>query len=169
MLIRQEISTDYERVCDLVKRAFETAEHCDGNEQDLVAALRKSTAFLPELSLVAEADGKIVGHILFTKVTIDNSEELALAPLAVLPEYQRQGIGSALIQKGHEIARQLGFHYSIVLGSENYYPKMGYVPAVQYQIFAPFEVSPENFMAYRLCKEDYPISGTVRYAAEFGI
>lgn len=167
--IRQENKNDYEEIYNVVKTAFETAEHSDGNEQDLVVALRNSDSFIPELSLVAKKDNKIVGHILFTKVKIGNHEELALAPLAVLPEYQKQGIGSKLIQQGHKIAKELGYHYSIVLGSETYYPKFGYVPAIQYGIKAPFEVSNENFMAIKLNDTDAEIKGTVQYAKEFGI
>ena len=167
--IRQENKNDYEEIYSVVKTAFETAEHSDGNEQDLVVALRNSDSFIPELSLVAIKDDKIVGYILFTKIEIGNCEELALAPLAVLPEYQKQGIGSKLVQQGHKIAKELGYHYSIVLGSETYYPKFGYVPAIQYGIKAPFEVSNENFMAIKLNDTDIEIKGTVRYAKEFGI
>ena len=167
--IRQENKNDYEEIYNVVKTAFETAEHSDGNEQDLVVALRNSDSFIPELSLVAIKDNKIVGHILFTKIKIGNHEELALAPLAVLPEYQKQGIGSKLIQQGHKIAKELGYHYSIVLGSETYYPKFGYVPAIQYGIKAPFEVSNENFMAIKLNDTDAEIKGSVQYAKEFGI
>lgn len=167
--IRQENKNDYEEIYSVVKTAFETAEHSDGNEQDLVVALRNSDSFIPELSLVAIKDDKIVGYILFTKIEIGNCEELALAPLAVLPEYQKQGIGSKLVQQGHKIAKELGYHYSIVLGSETYYPKFGYVPAIQYGIKAPFEVSNENFMAIKLNYTDIEIKGTVRYAKEFGI
>ena len=125
MHIRKETATDYEAVYSVVKRAFESAEHADGNEQDLVNALRKGDAFIPELSLVAEADGKIVGHIMFTRATVDGKPVLALAPLSVLPEYQRKGIGKALIQEGHKIAKELGYTHAIVLGSEKYYPKAG--------------------------------------------
>lgn len=70
MLIRQETCKDYDEVYSLVKTSFASAEHSQGNEQDLVAALRKSDAFVPELSLVAEIDGKIAGHILFTKAKV---------------------------------------------------------------------------------------------------
>ena len=167
--IRQENKNDYVEVYNVVKKAFETAEHSDGNEQDLVEALRKSTSFIPELSLVAVMDNKIVGYILFTKIKIGKNEELALAPLAVLPEYQRQGIGKELIKRGHEIAKELGYHYSVVLGSEKYYPKFGYVPAIGYGIKAPFEVADENFMAIELNYTDEKIEGTVKYAEEFGI
>ena len=167
--IRQENQKDYEEVYMIVKTAFETAEHSDGNEQDLVVDLRNSDSFIPELSLVAVKEDKIVGYILFTKIKIENHEEIALAPLAVLPEYQKQGIGSMLIEQGHKIAKQLGYHYSIVLGSENYYPKFGYIPATQYGIQAPFDVANENFMAMKLNDTDIEITGVVQYAKEFGI
>ncbi len=106
--IRQENKNDYEEVYNVVKLAFETAEHSNGNEQELVVALRKSSSFIPEMSLVAVIDNKIVGYILFTKIKIGKYEELALAPLGVLPEYQKQGVGSALIQEGHKIAKEFG-------------------------------------------------------------
>ena len=167
--IRQENKNDYEQVYNVVKTAFENAEHSDGNEQDLVNDLRKSDSFIPELSLVAVKDNKIVGHILFTKIKIGKYGELALAPLAVLPKYQRQGIGKKLIETGHKIAKELGYNYSIVLGSEKYYPKFGYTSAIDYGIKAPFEVPNENFMAIKLKDTEVEIKGTVQYAKEFGI
>ena len=167
--IRQENIRDYEDVYNVVKTAFETAEHSDGNEHDLVVALRKSENFIPELSLVALKNNKIVGYILFTKVKIGQYEELALAPLGVLPEEQRQGVGSRLIEEGHRIAKKLGYHYSIVLGSEQYYTKFGYVPAIKYRIKAPFDVPDENFMAIKLNNSPSEIKGVVEYAKEFGI
>mgnify|MGYP005774009047 FL=1 len=88
--IRQENQNDYKEVYGVVKKAFETAEHSDGNEHDLVTLLRNSKNFIPELSLVAIEDNKIVGYILFTKVKIGDYEEVALAPLAVLPEFQKR-------------------------------------------------------------------------------
>ena len=167
--IRQENKKDYDEVYNVIKTAFMEAEHSDGNEQDLVVNLRNSNNFIPELSLVAIKDNKIVGYILFTKIKIGEYEELALAPLGVLPKYQNQGIGKKLIEKGHQIAKKLGYHYSIVLGSEKYYPKTGYIPASQYGIKAPFEVPNENFMAIKLNDIDTEIIGIVEYAKEFGI
>ena len=167
--IRKETKSDYDEVYDVIKTAFETAEHSDGNEQDLVVVLRKSDNFIPDLSLVAIEDNKIVGYILFTKIKIGEYEEVSLSPLAVLPQYQRKGIGRKLIENGHKIAKELGYHYSVVLGSENYYPKFNYVPAIQYRIKAPFEVQHENFMAIKLNESDVKIEGTVEYAKEFGI
>lgn len=141
MIIRQEETKDYKAVYRVVKSAFDGAEHSDGNEQDLVNALRNS----------------------------GGSTQLALAPLSVIPGRQRQGIGKALIQEGHRRARELGYRYSVVLGSETYYPQMGYLPAEQYGIQAPFDVPRENFMACQLEKDAPQISGVVQYAKEFGI
>ena len=167
--IRQENIEDYEEVYQVIKTAFETAEHSDGNEHDLVVALRNSNGFIPELSLVAMKENKIVGYILFTKIKIGEYEELALAPLGVLPEYQRQGVGSELIKKGHRIAKKLGYQYVVVLGSEKYYTKFGYIPAIKYGIKAPFDVPNENFMAVKLNNTNVKIQGIVEYAKEFGI
>lgn len=105
MYIRKETPNDYPAVYLVIKSAFESAEHADGNEQDLVVSLRKGKAYIPELSIVAEIEGKIVGHIMFTKAIIEDKTVLALAPLSVLPEYQRKGIGKALILEGHRIGK----------------------------------------------------------------
>ena len=169
MHIRQETPADYPVVYTLIKDAFASAEHCDGNEQDLAAALRQSTSFVPELSLVAETDGRIVGHILFTKIRIGTSTQLALAPLSVLPAFQGQGVGSALVRRGHQIARDLGYSYSVVLGSETYYPRSGYRPAESFGIEVPPGMPPANFMAVRLRADAQPIGGAVTYADEFGL
>ena len=167
--IRKEQKSDYEEVYNLVKTAFEKAKESDGNEQDLVVDLRNSDNFVPELSLVAKKDDKVVGYILFTKIQIGKYEELALAPLAVLPEYQRQGIGSKLIKEGHKIAKEMGYHYVVVLGSDKYYPKFGYEKASKYGIKPPFDVPDENFMVIKLNDLRKEIIGTVKYAKEFGI
>lgn len=167
--IRQENTNDYEAVYNVIKTAFETAQHSDGNEHELVVKLRKSNNFIPELSLVAIKDNKIIGYILFTKIKIGEYDELALAPLGVLPEYQKQHVGSELIKQGHKIASELGYHYSVVLGDEKYYSKFGYIPASKYGIKAPFDVPDENFMAINLNHSNVPINGVVKYAKEFGI
>lgn len=169
MEIRQEIEKDYEEVYKLVKEAFETAEHADGNEQDLVEALRKGSAFVPELSLVAEIDGELAGHILFTRAKVGEDTVLVLAPLSVKPKFQRQGVGTALIEQGHKIARELGYSYSLVLGSEKYYPRFGYIPAEQLGIQVPEGIPSPNFMAMKLREEGTPVNGAVTYPEEFGM
>lgn len=169
MRIRQEKPEDYEEVYELVREAFASAEHADGNEQDLVAALRKGKAFIPELSLVAEEGGRLAGHILFTRARVGEVEVLALAPLSVRPAFQRQGVGTALTEEGHRIARELGFPYSIVLGSENYYPRLGYREATGFGVEAPEGIPSANFMAIRLLEEAPALDGPVTYAEEFGM
>lgn len=169
MVIRAEEARDESVIYAVVQNAFASAEHADGNEHDLVNALRKGAAYIPRLSLVAEVDGTLVGHIMFTKAEVGDTAVLALAPLSVLPEYQRQGVGTSLIRAGHRMARELGYGYSVVLGSETYYPRMGYRPADTFGIRAPFDVPRENFMACQLLDNAPAIRGTVRYAKEFGI
>ena len=169
MNIRRERETDYGKVYELVQMAFAGAEHSDGTEQDLVAALRTGAAFIPSLSLVAEADGVIAGYILFTKAQVGTETVLALAPLAVLPGYQRRGIGSALVKRGHQIAKELGYGYALVLGNPSYYARFGYLPAVQFGIQAPRGIPSEYLMAIRLQRDAKPVSGVLSYASEFGI
>ena len=161
LLIRKEELKDYNDVYNVIKDAFLSAEHSDGNEHDLVNVLRQSKSFIPELSLVAEIDGKIVGHILFTKASVGKDTVLALAPLSVLPKFQKKGIGSALVSEGHNIAKKLGYSYSVVLGSEKYYPKFG--------LNTPVGVPEINFMAVKLNENAAPIKGNMVYAKEFGI
>ena len=106
---------------------------------------------------------------MFTKAKVGTENVLALAPLSVLPECQKKGIGTALIKEGHRIARQLGYRYSVVLGSEEYHPRLGYVPAISLGIIPPFDVPEENFMAFKIEQDDSCIHGVMKYAKEFGI
>ena len=170
--IRQEIEKDYKISENIIEKAFKYAEYSDHKEQFLVDRLRRSNAFIPELSLVAEIDGVIVGHIMFTKLLIKNDEteyeSLALAPISVLPEYHNKGIGSKLIKEGVKIAKDLGFKSVIVLGHEKYYPRFGFQSAIKWGIKAPFDVPNESFMALEL--EDGGldgVTGTVVYPKEF--
>jgi predicted N-acetyltransferase YhbS len=166
--IRQETKKDHSQVYQLVKSSFEGMEFADGDEPDLVVRLRKSKAFIPELSLVAVANDEIFGHILFTKMKIGSHPSLALAPVAVLPAYQRKGIGGKLIREGHRIAKQLGYASVIVVGHADYYPRFGYQPASRWNITAPFEVPDEAFMAIELIPGTLEkVNGMIEYAREF--
>ena len=167
--IRAEQTGDYSKIYQVISSAFKTAEYSDGQEANLVSKLRKSPSFIPELSLVAVVDNNIVGHILFTKAQVDKTIVLALAPLSVLPDYQNQGIGQALIKKGHETAKKLGYKFSVVLGHAGYYPKTGYIPASRYGIKAPFNITDENFMAICLDETVCRLNGTIKYDDAFGI
>ena len=171
--IRQEKPSDFKEVFDLVKNAFISEEYKDPEEQLLVERLRKSNAFIPELSLVAEVGNKIVGHILLTKLKIKNGTDefgsLALAPVSVLPEYQANGIGGQLIENAHKKAIALGYESVVLLGHENYYPKFGYKQADTFRIELPFDVPKANCMAIELTENGLKdISGMVEYPKEFG-
>ena len=167
MLIRKEESDDYPMVKEVNDQAFG-----QDNEGRLVELLRKNPKFVPELSLVAEVDGKVVGHILFFPIIIknDNSqfESLALAPMSVIPSHQKKGIGSSLIRKGLAVARSLGFSSVIVLGHAQYYPKFGFEKASKWGIKAPFDVPDEAFMAIELEEGSLRgVNGVVQYHDEF--
>lgn len=166
--IRQETEADFSDVYRLNLSAFE-----QDTEARLVALLRSSDAFIPSLSLVAAADNEIVGHILFTKIKIrddkgNECDSLALAPMAVKPTLQKQGIGGQLVRYGLAKARELGHESVIVVGHEHYYPKFGFVPAGKWSIKAPFEVPANVFMGIELVRDGLKgITGTVQYPKEF--
>ena len=168
LTIRQENKADYKIIYELNLLAFEEKE-----EAVLVDLLREKDEFIPQLSLVALLNNEIVGHILFTKIKIidDNENEhesLALAPMAVLPKYQKKGIGGKLINKGLNIATKLNFKSVIVLGHEHYYPKFGFVPTKKWNIKPPFEVPTNAFMGIELVKNSLEnVSGIVKYPKEF--
>ena len=166
--IRKEEPADFPAVYKLNHEAFKSE-----GEAKLVEALRKSSAFIPDLSLVAELNGIPVGHILFTKLEILGPDEkifksLALAPMAIAPDYQNHGIGSELIKEGLKIASAIGHESIIVLGHESYYPKFGFTPASRFNIKPPFDVPDSAFMALELNQESLKgVNGIVRYPKEF--
>lgn len=172
MIIRKENRNDFKEVFNLIEKAFKTEQFSDHKEQFLVERLRNSKAFIPELSIVAEIEGKVVGFILVTKLIIKNElnefDSLALAPVSVLPEFQNRGIGGKLIIKAHEIAKELGYKSIVLLGHENYYPRFGYEQADKYRIELPFEVPKENCMVIELIENGLNgVSGIVEYPKEF--
>lgn len=131
-------------------------------------ALREEEAHLPELCLVASDDQGIVGHIFFSRARLDGGPEvLALAPMAVLPERQRGGAGSALVVESLRRAAETPFPLVIVLGHPAYYPRFGFEPATPLGIEAPFEVPAEAWMAYPLPAYSPAVRGTVVYADAF--
>ena len=166
MIIEQESPNHYEAVYKLIKIAFENAEHSDGNEHKLTEKLRNSLSFVPELSLIAKIESQIIGHIMFTISKINGKEILTLAPVSVLPNYQNQGVGSALIKEGLKKAKYLGFIGVTVVGNPEYYKRFGFEKASKWKILSPFEIEEKFFMATELIPHTL-IEGTLEYAAEF--
>lgn len=173
MNIRQEEKKDYKEVFKLIENAFKGEKFTDLKEQFLVERLRKSESFISELSLLAEINEQIVGYILLTKIKIiDNNSKvtpcLALAPVAVLKNFQGMGIGAGLIKKAHEIAKKLNYGSIILLGHEKYYPKFGYKMMKNYGIKLPFDVPDENCMLIELTDNALEnVQGMVEYPNEF--
>jgi len=153
MIIREEQQGDAERIRAVNLAAFETS-----TEADLVDALRRQAT--PLISLVAEEDTNIVGHILFSPVTLANESGLALmglAPMAVVPSRQRQGVGSSLVREGLERCRQLNAAAVVVLGHSEYYPRFGFLPALSLSLRSEYDVPEEVFMVRDL--RDGALSG----------
>lgn len=167
MDIRLETPDDIEAIHAVNAAAFRT----DG-EAKVVDRLREICH--PFISLVAEVNGKVVGHILFTPVQLNTSKDLildgmGLAPLAVLPEYQSKGIGSALCESGLEKIRAMGTPFVVVLGHPGYYPHFGFKPAADFGIRSAYpDVPPEAFMI-KIYDRDllHGVKGVVQYRPEF--
>ena len=167
--IRQERQEDYQQIRELVRNAFALTEHSDGDEHNLIERLRLSPKYIPELSLVAVSGDIILGHIMFSKISVGQSEVIAPAPLSVRTDWQRKGIGKLLITTGHRLARKMGYSCSVVLGDPDYYSRFGYVKASNYGIIAPYDVPNEYYMVCELNKNcDIP-KGSVKYSDAFGL
>ena len=162
--IRAEKPADRIAVYRVNERAFERA-----GEADLVERLR---AAAPHVSLVAIDDGEIVGHIFFSPVALAPGHEdlnlFGLAPMAVAPERQNQGIGAALVERGLAECRALGVDAVFVLGHPEYYPRFGFAPAETFGIGCEYDVPAEAFMALELRPGALANrTGTIRYRPEF--
>lgn len=165
IIIRPEKEADFDTVRQVNTLAFGGAA-----EATLVDALRKSAELC--ISLVAVDDNQIVGHILFSEVTIESGDSaspaLGLAPMAVLPEYQRQGLGSELVRAGLRECQRIGANVVVVLGHPEYYPRFGFVPASQKGLTSEYPVPDELFMVIEL--EPGALKGRrglVKYRPEF--
>ncbi len=162
---RIETTEDFDAI-----RAVNTAAFGRENEANLVDQLRLAAS---TLSFVAVQGEQVVGHIFFSSVSVEGNCPkdllmLGLAPMAVLPEYQRQGIGSLLIQHSLKACSESGCHAVVVLGHPEYYPRFGFVPAREKELECEYGVPDEVFMILELesgvlrgCR------GTVKYRPEF--
>lgn len=162
MIVRPETANDVAAIHAVVTAAFDQRA-----EADLVDALRKDGDLV--LSLVAEVDGEIVGHVGFSRLWIEQNGQrtpgISLAPVSVLPQHQRKGIGRALVGAGHLRLKAKGESIVFVLGDPAYYQRFGFSAATA----APFACvyQGEHLQALRL-SADAPAAGTVLYAPAFG-
>jgi putative acetyltransferase len=164
MIIRPEEPADHLAIHAVNVSAFETPA-----EANLVEVLRKEAN--PVISLVAEQNSGIVGHIMFSPVSLSGNADLkimGLGPMAVESEHQRKGIGSALVRAGLEKCKELGFGAVIVLGHSEYYPRFGFSPSVRYGISCEYDVPEDVFMVTEL-QPGYlkDASGIIRYHPAF--
>ena len=165
MVIRAETVVDWPAIHHVNARAFGR-----DNEARLVDVLRTSAGFIAELSLVAVDAAHVVGHILFSRIDIRTAEgvvpALAVAPVAVLPEHQRRGVGSALIRYGLEECRRLGHRIVVVVGHPSYYPRFGFSSARAQGLEAPYP--DPAFMVQELTPGALDgVRGTVEYPPAF--
>ena len=164
MRVRRETNVDRVAVRAVNEMAFETSA-----EADLVEALRGKLDNL--ISLVADVDGKVAGHILFSPVSVMGHPDLkamGLGPVAVAPDHQRNGIGSALVREGLKRCKSLGYQVVVVVGHANYYPRFGFVPAGRYGLRSEYDVPADVFMVVELDVGVLSsVSGLVRYDDAF--
>jgi putative acetyltransferase len=165
--IRGEKPGDEAAIRELTKRALEGSEFGYNGEAGLIDELRSQNA--ATISLVAEVSDQIVGHILFSPATIDLedhcSKGLGLAPVSVLPEFQRRGIGAKLVEAGLEIAASSDCEFVIVLGHPEYYPKFGFATASASNVGCEFEGVPDEAFMIRWFKQ--PASVDDRVVAKY--
>lgn len=126
MIIRNETESDIDAIFDVTKAAFETHPYSNQTEQFIVNALRAADALT--ISLVAEVDGKVVGHLAFSPVTISDGSQgwYGLGPVSVLPECQKQGMGKALISEGLSLLKALHAKGCVLVGDPKYYERFGF-------------------------------------------
>ena len=164
LTIRAERPADRESVFEVNRRAFETPV-----EAQLVDALREAAD--PIVSLVAVGEAGVIGHVLFTPITlpggVDRGRAMGLAPLAVHPDQQKRGVGSRLVRAGLEACRNIGRDVVFVLGHESYYPRFGFRPAGEHG-FLFQGAENRHFMVTGLRRGALKgMSGNVRYHPEF--
>ena len=162
--IRAEEPRDRAAVRKVNEAAFEGPA-----EADLVEAIHRSGAAV--VALVAANHGALVGHVLFSPVSVEPATTrrlVGLGPMAVLPDFQRRGVGSLLVRDGLERCRTAGAEAVVVLGHTEYYPRFGFRPAHEFGLRSAYDVPPDVFMALELVPGSLrSVSGLVRYHSAF--
>jgi predicted N-acetyltransferase YhbS len=167
MIIRRAAETDLAGIYDLVKVAFQTAQVTNGLEQDYQAQLREGDNYIPELDLVADEDGELIGHIMLTKTYItceDNkAEALLLGPISIALPYRNRGIGTLLINESLRLAKEMGYRSVFLVGDPAYYRRFGFEPTVNYGIRDTHDGIPDEVVTVHQLVESAlsGISGTV--------
>ena len=164
LFVRRETQSDISAIRKVNESAFKGS-----GEARLVDLLREANKAI--ISLVAVFDSRVVGHILFSPITIrpnpKNMRGLGLAPLAVLPRYQKRGIGSSLVTRGLEECREKGYDVVVVLGDVPFYTRFGFKRASLYGLRNEYNVD-ESFTVLELKKGTLDsVSGLVKYHTEF--
>jgi putative acetyltransferase len=163
VIIRAERAEDAAAIRSVHVSAFRTPA-----EADLVERIRASDAFVPELSLVAEApDGNVIGHVLLSYVSLAGEPVLTLAPLAVMPAWQGHGVGSALVVAALDAAEVREEPLVILLGHTWFYPRFGFRPASKYGIYPSAPWPEASFMAKPLTTWRADLRGRVTYPPAF--
>ena len=166
-MIRAEQPVEYSAVEMIHQSAFGGKK-----EADVVRAIRQSTGYRPEWSLVCEQSGQITGHIMFSYVGLEDEDGrtrqiVVLAPLAVLPDKQLSGVGSALVQHGIGLIGSLSEPLVVLRGDLAYYARFGFRPSIEIGIHAPFLLSEDHYLAKPLPAYTTQYRGVVRYPAAF--
>jgi len=164
LLIRPEQAHDYIAVHRITEAAFDGPA-----EASLIKILRRNAD--PVISLVAEKDGEVLGHIMFSPVSLPGASELVmgLAPMAVDPDQQQSGIGTRLVREGLVKCEELGAAGVVVLGHSEFYPRFGFVPASRLGIGCEYDVPDDVFMAMELRENGLDGAyGVARYHEAFG-
>ena len=161
VLIRPETAEDLDVIDEVNRLAF-------GSETEVQHVRDLRNGNYAVLSLVADVAGEIVGHCMFSRMSLGDSPAIALGPVAILPEHQRQGIGKKLIEQGLRTCKEQGHERVIVLGHAEYYPKFGFSAELTKNIDHPF--SPDTFMALELVPGAMNcVQGRAIYPPPFGI
>lgn len=154
MLIRPERESEFGQIYNLVKTAFATAPVKDGNEQEFVNTLRNSDRYIPELALVVEQDGQLIGHMMLTKLLIQGEsqsfESLLLAPIAIVLEHRNKKIGAMLIEESFKRAQAMGYTSVFVVGDPKYYHRFGFRSAIEFGIDNVEAIEHQYVMAHAL-------------------
>ena len=159
MLIRKEEKKDLDDIRYINNICFK-----GDYESKLIDNIRKGKNFI--LSLVVEDNGKIIGHIMYSRIKIGDSNSSALAPMCVLPEYQKTGIGTRLIKESLKYLKEMKEKSIVVLGHTAFYSRLGFEKAADYKVKCPFDVPEEAFMVLELEKGSIK-EGIVEYGEEF--